>query len=105
MKVLVEFLPGVGRILLKISFWFSAFLFVFTSLLGSMAGEYAPLYRLVTLFALPGIFIKARIYRIAATLLFCACLVFAYQDFEAGKRREVWMHQLEEIQKEHYVNP
>jgi hypothetical protein len=90
---------------LKIPFWFSVFLAVLASSCGCMAGEYVGFYLLVALFALPGIFIKARIYRIAATLLFCAYLVFAYQDHEAGNRRNAWMAQLEKIQEQKKVRP
>jgi len=76
---------------LKISFWFSVVVAIWASSLGSLAGGYVGWYLIVALFAFPGIFIRAWLYKVASLLIFCAWLIFAYQDREAGKRREAWM--------------
>ena len=90
---------------LKISFWFSVFMTILASGLGCMAGNYFPWYLAVVIFALPGIFVKTRLYKIASLFIFCAWLIFAYQDREAGKRRQTWMPQLEKIQEEKSEKP
>jgi len=60
---------------LKIAFWISVAL----SILGCFVmGDATPFYLLAALFVFAGLFIKSRLYRIAAFTLFCANLYTAY---------------------------
>ena len=91
---------------LKISFWISIVLAISDSGLGSMVGGYVEDYLMVAIFALPGIFIKDRLYKGAALLIFLAYLFFAHEDYLGGKRHAGWLkHRREMIQMERNANP
>jgi hypothetical protein len=81
---------------LKILFWLSIFLAILASGLLSRPGGFVEWYLVVAGFALPGIFIKSRLYSLASLFIFCAWLAFAVQDYYAGKRFELYIEQLKE---------
>jgi hypothetical protein len=69
---------------LKISFWFSVGLFV---LGGFVLGDPTPINLLAAILAIPGFFIKSRLYQVAAGILLCANLLTAYK---AHQEEEQW---------------
>jgi hypothetical protein len=79
---------------LKIVFWISVVL----SILGFFVlGDSTEIYLIAAAFAFSAIFIRIRLYRLIAIILFCADLMVAYGVHQEEK---VWMIRIETHMKE-----